>query len=358
MIEHQTCKSFAKKLRAKAKSLNPVSAQIELTYKCNMSCVHCYCKGSEKGTELDTSDWKDILNQIYKEGCIWLTITGGEPLLRRDFLEIYSYAKHKGFLISIFSNGFMIEKGLIEHFVKFPPYSIEITLHSLDEKTYEDITQAPGTFNKVMANIEAIADAELPLVLKTVGLKQNKEEIHNIKIFAENILGKKKFKFDSLVIPRLDGDRTPCLYRLSPEEILEIEELDPDMLTQREKEFKEHTSHSRELEYKYHCNTWFNQFYINPYGRLKFCYMTDKYSSNLREVSFRDGFYNKFSAILDEKYTSSSKCIYCNLREFCYHCPAKAYLEVGDEEKPVLYFCELAHAKRERIDKIKKMPRV
>ena len=71
----------------------PLNGQVELTYRCSLKCIHCYCKGSEdKGRELATKDWMKILDEIHKEGCIWLACTGGDPLSRDDFLELYSYA--------------------------------------------------------------------------------------------------------------------------------------------------------------------------------------------------------------------------------------------------------------------------
>ncbi|MGB2705587.1 MAG: radical SAM protein [Candidatus Omnitrophota bacterium] len=351
MIEKKSYQCFTKTLHKKIKGLYPLSAQIELTYRCNLKCVHCYCKGSERKNELSTSEWKNIIDQIHSAGAIWLTITGGEPLVRRDFFDIYTYAKKKGFLISVFTNGILLGNKALECFEKYPPYSVEITLNGITRKTYESITQVKGSFKKLMRNIQKSVLQRIPLILKAVGLKQNKREIRDIKAFTEDLLGKKKFKFDSFVTPRLNGGSAPCLHRLSAEEIEEIENSDPDMRAQREKEFKEHKPYLREPEYKYHCNAWFNQFYITPYGRLRFCHLTDKYSTDLKKVPFTEGFYGKFPAILEEKHKSNSKCIRCDLRESCYHCPARAYLETGNEEAPVPYFCSLARMKKTKKEK-------
>ena len=84
----------------------PSSGQIELTYRCNLNCVYCFCKGyKEENKELSTIEWKKIIREIHKEGCFSLIFTGGEPLMRDDFLELYLYAKQKGFIITIFTNG-------------------------------------------------------------------------------------------------------------------------------------------------------------------------------------------------------------------------------------------------------------
>ena len=88
----------------------PFDAQIELTYRCNLNCVHCYCVEEDKGKELGTKEVKIILDDLKKEGCLWLALSGGEPLMRKDFLEIYAYAQKKGFLITLFTNGQLFNK--------------------------------------------------------------------------------------------------------------------------------------------------------------------------------------------------------------------------------------------------------
>jgi len=86
------------------------------------------------------------------------------------------------------------------------------------------------------------------------------------------------------------------------------------------------------------------QFFIDPYGRLKFCVFSDKYSTDLKTTSFQKGFYGTFPKILEEKFKTNSKCISCELRPICSYCPARAFLETGDQEAPVPYYCELAQA--------------
>lgn len=324
----------------------PLSGQIELTYRCNLKCIHCYCKGSEdRDKELSFREWKVILNQIHKEGCLWLTFTGGEPLLREDFLKIYSYAHKKGFLINLFTNGLLLDNGAIDFLKRHRPLLLELTLNAITESIYEEITNTKGTFSKIIKIIHKLTNERLPLVLKCNGLRQNKDEILKLNVFAEALLGKGKFKFDSFIFPRLNGDITPCQYRLLPEEILEIESSDSDMITQMQKELHMPYALMRPQEFLYQCNAWWRDFFINPYGQLQFCQLSSKYSCNITKGSFKKTFYNEFPKLLNEKFTTNSKCSSCNLREICYYCPARAYLETGDEEAPVEYYCQLAKAR-------------
>lgn len=362
---------FYSKLSDK-KDQQPLNGQIELTYRCNLNCIHCYCKGLEdtvsgsrlsvigahrtphtEHRDLSTEEWKEILDEIHREGCLCLTITGGEPLIRDDFLEIYSYAKAKGFIITLFTNGLLLTEENIGYLQKSPPESIEITLNGITEAVYESITQIKGSFKRVMSVIKKLADKNLPLILKSNCLRQNKNEIGRTKQWTDRFLGKGnkrwRFKYDPMIYPRFNGDAAPCNYRLSPEELLEVKHSDPEIWEEYEKGLcNKFPDLGRDRGFVYRCTAWLNQFFINPYGRLKFCQFSDKFSVDLREQSFRDGFYNVFPQLLRERFKTDSKCKDCSLRPICYHCPARAYLETGDEEAPVPYYCELAKATAEQ----------
>ena len=346
-------KTYAEFISEGSVSLNnrrPERGLFELTYQCNLKCIHCYCKGSEElETELTSEEIKDILDRIHKEGCLEITFTGGEPLIREDFLEIYSYAKEKGFIISIFTNGLLFTKKIIEYLVKSPPFSIEITLNGISEAVYEGITQVKGSFKGITSVLKELAEKELPLILKSNCLRQNKNEITKIKTFADKLLGKSnkkwRFKYDPMVYPCLNGDKIPTNFRLSPEELLEVKKSGPEIWEEYEKGL--HSGFpdlGRDKDFLYRCNAWLTQFFINPYGRLKFCQFSEKFSVDLRKQNFAEGFYKVFPQLLKERFKTDSKCRNCALRPICYHCPARAYLETGDEEAPVEYYCELAKA--------------
>lgn len=337
------------------KEHHPLSGQIELTYRCSLNCIHCYCKGSEdRSKELTMKEWKKILDEIQKEGCIYLTLTGGDPLIREDFLELYSYAKEKGFILTIFTSGQTLTKKVLDYFTKSPPFSIEITLNGITKSTYEVITQVKDSFAKVKQAIKNIKKRNLPLILKSNCLKQNKHEIYKIKSFVDTTLGKKEgkfyFRYDPMIHSRLDGDKTPCQYRLSSEEIVEVKKKDPDIWQEYQKGLhSDFPDLKRDRRFLYRCNSWMTQFFIDPYGRLKFCHYTEKFSINLKTTSFREGFYKVFPQVLNQQFKTNSKCQGCSLRPICYHCPARAYLETEDEEAPVPYYCEMAKAHAEEM---------
>ena len=347
-MEKNSFARFARKLAGK-RDHYPLSCQIELTYRCSLNCVHCYCKGSEdKNRELTTEEWKKIIDTLQEEGCIWLTFTGGDPLVRDDFLELYAYAKKKGFLITLFTSGHCLTKKHIDHLVKMPPCSMEITLNGITQETYEKIALVKDSFPRVIRNIKSLAKSKVKLILKFNCLKQNKDEIGSVKKWAEDLLGRRtdkkyRFKYGPMIFPRLNGDKTPCDYRLSFEELVELRKQDPDIWKEYQKEMhSDFPDLKRDRGFLYRCDSWMQQCFIDPCGRLKFCMWSDKFSVDLRTTAFKEGFHRVFPQLLNERFKTDSKCRECGLRPVCYHCPARAYLETGNEEAPVPYYCRLA----------------
>ncbi|UCD72074.1 MAG: radical SAM protein, partial [Syntrophobacterales bacterium] len=138
-IPEASIEDYAGRLRFnKAEQRVPLAGVLELTFRCNNRCMHCYVNkgaddGRERKKELSYDQMCRILDAIAEEGCLWLLLTGGEPFIRRDFVEIYTYAKRRGFLITLFTNGTLIDPEIADFLREWPPRSIEITLYGMSE---------------------------------------------------------------------------------------------------------------------------------------------------------------------------------------------------------------------------------
>jgi len=153
-----------------------------------------------------------------------------------------------------------------------------------------------------------------------------------------------------MIYPRLNGDKIPCEYRLSFEELLELKKQDPDIWKEYQKGLcDDFPDLGRDKEFLYRCSAWLSQFFINPYGRLKFCQFSEKFSIDLAAGSFKEGFYHRFPQVLKQRFKTDSQCKDCSLRPLCYHCPGRAYLETGDQEAPVDYYCRLARERHQQM---------
>ena len=327
----------------------PVSGQWEITFRCNLRCVHCYVVKDPLRKELTFPEITDILDQIHHQGCLWLCLTGGEPLVREDFVDIYTYAKKKGFLITLFTNGTLITPEVADFLQDYPPFMIDITLNSITPQTYERITRAPSSFERCLQGIHLVLERRLPLTLKTIGMSLNRDEILKVKQYVEG-LENVRFRYDSLIIPRSDGSKEPCQFRLSPPQVVEIEYSDHNMRQEWKECFRSYQelSESQDL---FRCKGGISSFNISPYGDLQLCHLLRRPSFNLREGSFRQGFYQVFPRIRSANYKANSKCKDCYIWYLCPQCPGRAQLENGDPQISVNYFCKLAH-KREAMKPI------
>jgi len=208
----------------------PLDGAIEVTRRCPLRCAHCYNNlpmgdRDAQRSELTYEEHCRILDEIAEAGCLWLLYTGGEPFAREDFLDIYTYAKQKGLLITLFTNGTLITEKTADYLVEWRPFSIEITLYGRTEQTYERVTGIPGSYERCLRGIRLLMERGLPLKLKTVVVTLNKHELGELKRFVEG-LGL-AFKFDAMINPRIDRSRSPLALRLTPEEIVELDLQDP-----------------------------------------------------------------------------------------------------------------------------------
>ena len=328
----------------------PHAGTIELTFRCNLNCVHCYVSSLEpSGEELVYEDICDILDTAVGQGFLSLLITGGEPLIRPDFLDIYTYAKKNGLIITLFTNGTLITEEIADYLQEWPPYAVEITLHGIKEETYEKITGVKGSFEKCMKGIQLLLERNIPLNLKTMVMKQNKNELDEIKKYVKE-LGL-DYRFDAFIHAGLGGNKNPCRVRLSPEELVQLD-IEDEEKSQAWIEFCQEHWGPLSSGKLYNCGAGWNSFHIDPLGRMSVCGSARFPYYDLRQGSFEEGYYDFFPKILSQKLKSTQyKCDQCEMRLLCDQCPGLAQLETNDSEKPVEYICRIAHLRAKAFKK-------
>ena len=178
----------------------PLQVSIEVTRRCPLECLHCYnnlpmADMQAKQRELTKEEHFRILDELADLGCFWILFTGGEIFARKDFLEIYTYAKRKGFLITLFTNATIMTEEIADYLAQWPPFAIEITLYGRTRETYEALTAIPGSYDRCLRGIRLLKERGLPVKLKTVATSINKHEVMAMRQFAEEELGV-EFKID------------------------------------------------------------------------------------------------------------------------------------------------------------------
>ncbi|HWZ83225.1 MAG TPA: radical SAM protein [Terriglobales bacterium] len=347
----QTYGAFSQSLHQRhAGQRAPLEVSIEMTRRCPLECKHCYNNLpmgdlAARNRELSKEEHFGLLDQLVEMGAFWLLYTGGEIFARKDFLEIYTYAKQKGFLITLFTNGILINERIADYLVEYPPFGIEITLYGHTKKTYEALTGIPGSYERCLRGIELLRERGLPLKLKTVPTTINRHEVFAMKRFAEEELGV-DFKFDGQVNPRIDCSQSPLAVRLSPEDVVAIDMHSPKAAAEyrqlAERDLAKPASLA-EIDTVYFCGGGMNSFAVNAYGQMSICVISQQETYDIRQGSVREGWEKFLLTVRNRKRKQLTKCVECKIQSLCGMCPANGELENGDKESPVAFLCEAAH---------------
>ena len=331
-------------------------AAVEVTRRCPQHCVHCYNNlpagdlQAARG-ELTREEHYRILDEMAEAGCLWLLYTGGEPFVRSDFLDIYTYAKNKGFLITLFTNGTLITPEIADYLAEWRPFSIEVTLYGRTKETYEKVTGVAGSYERCLRGIQLLMERRLPLALKTVAVSINRHEIGEMKKLADE-LGV-RFKFDAMMNPRIDCSQGPLDVRIEPGEVVKMDLEDPKRVAEWKRfaaKFNGPPRTPEDANQAYDCGGGVSGFAIDPEGRLSLCVLSRRDTYDLRRGSFREGWAHLGRGVRCRTITRVTKCTHCGIRAMCGMCPANAELENGDADAPVDFLCQVAHLRARTMD--------
>lgn len=345
---------FGQRLR---KAPAPLGGGLEVTQRCNLCCVHCYCRqdaGDQgaRAAELSLESICRIVDQAAEMGVFSLTLTGGEPLLRQDLLDIYDYIKSKGILPILFTNGTLITPRIAEHLAEYPPFFVEVSVYGRTREAYESITGMPGSYERCMQGIHELVDRGIKVFLKTPAMVQNRHELGSLAQFAKG-LGS-DFRFDVLLSPRLEhmDDRYgPYDYSLPLQDRVDLEFAD-EARADAWASFSEQLETMPRQNTAYTCGAGLYSFFIDARGHLTMCVLSRYPSYDLTTGTFREG-WDLLTGTRQEvrEDEASLECQSCDLRAFCQQCPARAQLEHGPGavSERVEWLCQLAHLRAERL---------
>jgi radical SAM protein with 4Fe4S-binding SPASM domain len=367
---------------AKVKGKRALNAfSLEITARCNNDCRHCYINlpagdRTARERELSAEEIMDIADQSVSLGALWCTLTGGEPLLRPDFSDIYLGLKRKGLLVRVFTNATLINEAHVQLFKQYPPCNIEVTVYGVTKETYEAITRRPGSYQAFVRGLDLLLENDIKVRLKAMALRSNLHEIAEIARFCRERT-RDYYRFDPFLHLRFDGDPAGNeeikSERLTPEEIVALERSDPERFQTLEEGcdkliFSERLSYEEcmacaerddcdEFEAFTHlfgCGAGGGSFNVGYDGTFRLCLSlcAPGTTYDLRQGPLRDAWENlvpRVRAMRTENETLLKTCKSCPYVNLCMQCPARAYLETGAMDEQVPYFCTVAHARAEML---------
>lgn len=323
---HSVCKEVG--LLTAKKSI-PIYIFWELTRSCNLSCVHCYVN-KEKRRELSFKDISLGINKLKRLGSLVINFSGGEILLREDFLRIALFAKRAGFAVKIFTNGTKINNSVIAELKKIKPLYVEISVYSKTPRIHDNITKVSGSWGRSMEAVNNLTRNGLRVRLKCSLIKKNLKSFKETNNFFQSL--KLPYQFNPILMPV--KNRNVGLNKV-----------------QRSVAFKSivtDTSSGLTKEAKLRmpmCSAGINSLTINAYGDLLPCIAFPVKIGNILDDDIRDVwnnsvFLNKLRKIKNKELVECSVCKYI---ESCSRCPGIALLRNGDYLKPYSEACELAY---------------
>lgn len=319
----------------------PYTGALELTYRCNLNCCHCYCNlganDNRRDDELSTKEIKRILGEAADAGCFWLLLTGGEVLLRKDFWDIYLYAVKKGMLAEVFTNATLIDDMMAERFAEFRPFGISISIYGSTPALHDKITRVKGSFEKMMDAFARLKKHKVGFSLKTILMNLNYADLKGMRELAASLGA--EFHYDTVITPRTDGGMSPAKYRLSPA-AMAADDLERDFEGCKEM-FANFWNKGPDDAIA--CGAGIFSFNVNPYGDLSPCTQFKSFRYPLKDMPFHDVW--KRMAVDREKGKKEMvppECRSCSMLLICSNCPAWSELEANSPDKRVDYVCEYA----------------
>jgi len=362
----------------------PLFTTFELTARCNLKCKMCYVQMSPKQIaesnkkELTTKQWIKLAEDAAEQGALYMLITGGEPLIREDFTEIYTELSHMGFLISLATNGSLIDEKYAKLLAKYPPTCTLVTLYGADSETYQSMCDNGAAFDKTIRGLEYLKDISTFLEVRTTFTKYNKDQLEQLREIGHRYT--KRYAINYMVFGTLPGVCSPVSEcRLSPVECYDIDENNRIYYQEKRKKAMEEAkakgikigSEEKPLDVSFESNQKLDQepkkekdrgYGVPPTvltclsakancditwdGRMVACgAFSSPYTLPLEE-----GFKKAWDRLptLFEGITHPKKCQGCEYFNGCPNCLAYLQSETGSFDKAPEYICAIAKERRRR----------
>ncbi len=333
---------------------------IELTERCDNDCIHCCINlpagdAAARAREMTTGQVMDVLRQAADLGCLSVRFTGGEPLLRPDFEELYLCARRLGLAVLIFTNARRITPDLADLLARVPPRELmEVTVYGMRRESYEAVSRVPGSFAQFRRGVDLLLERQIPFVVKGALLPPNRAEIDEFEAWAATIPWMTEppgyAMFFDLRNRRDDPAKNRLIesLRVSPEEGLAVLTRDAAKYRAEMAEFgarfmgppgdravplRRRPRHLASTPTAARSRAW---GCVRPSSRS---------TCSASSLARRPRALRLTSASCAPRTPSTCAAArVCFLQGLCEQCPAKSWAEHGTLDTPVEYLCEVAHA--------------
>ena len=335
--------SLMESFNSKALELGvPLSAHLDVTYRCNERCVHCYLDHDDHG-EMTLAEIKNVLDQLADAGVFFLTLSGGEVLMRMDFMDILKYARRLGFSVKVKTNGFMIRDEHAASFHRLGVQTVQISIYSHRAEVHDAITKLPGSLKRSIAAIRLLQLHGVSVTIANVLMRPNLNDYTGVKELG-NSLGVPVVT-DPTITPKMDGDRSLLDLGIHGPQLREAFH-DTDLVGNVDEFCAVARSDDDVVMDGIACSAGHTYCYISPYGDVYPCVQFPLPCGNVRSEKFLDIWRN--SAQMNEVRSIRTRdlptCSSCTHAGTCTRCPGLAFME-GNMRGPSSLDCEKSFAR-------------
>ena len=320
----------------------PFSVQLDLTYRCNEQCVHCYLDHDDHG-EMTTAEIKHLLKEMADAGVFILTLSGGEIFLRKDFFEILEYARSLTFCIKLKTNAVLIGEAQAARLRDLGVESIQISIYSHRPEVHDAITKVPGSLRRSIRAIRFLKSHGLKVVIANVLMTENMHDYRGVQELASE-LGTES-TLDPTITPKMDGDRS-ILDLGAGESALRNLFRDKGLVGNPDEFCAPPTALDEESMESLPCSAGHTACYVSPYGEFYPCVQFPLSCGNVRQQRFIDIWRDseQLKEVRSIRLRDLSSCSQCAHGSSCTRCPGLAFME-GNMRGPSTADCEKSFAR-------------
>lgn len=315
----------------------PLSAHLDLTYRCNERCDHCYLDHDDKG-EMTTAEIFGLLDQLANAGVLMLTFSGGEPFLRRDLFEIIARARSLTFNVKLKTNAVMIREAQAKRLRELGVNKVQISVYSHRPEVHDAITRVPGSLKRTIGAIRFLRSQGLNVTLANVLMRYNVHDGPEVQKLARELDA--KYTLDPTITPMMNGDTSVLSLRIARDDLANVVR-NPDLVGDVDQFCAPPSPQDETAMDDVPCSAGHTSCYISPYGDVYPCVQFPLPCGNVRRERFIDIWKN--SAPMNEvrsiRLRDLPTCSTCAHGGTCTRCPGLAYME-GNMRGPSSADCE------------------
>jgi radical SAM protein with 4Fe4S-binding SPASM domain len=320
----------------------PLSVQLDLTYRCNEKCVHCYLDHDDHG-EMTTAEIKHLLEEMAEAGVFILTLSGGEIFLRKDFFEILECARSLTFCIKLKTNAVLIREAQAARIRDLGVESIQVSIYSHRQEVHDAITKVPGSLRRSLNAIRFLKSQGLKVVIANVLMTENMHDYHGVQALADELGA--PCTLDPTVTPMMDGDRSVLELNAGESALRSL--FRDEAFVGNADEFcaPPPASHEDSMD-SLPCGAGHTACYVSPYGEFYPCVQFPLSCGNVREKRFIDIWRDseQLKEVRSIRLRDLSSCSQCAHGSTCTRCPGLAFME-GNMRGPSTSDCEKSFAR-------------